>query len=42
MLDGEPDAVKIQPLVFATGKKGQYHALGRMMGGAYSVGRDIR
>ena len=38
--DGQPDIMKIQPLVYDTSHKG-YHSVGPLLGKAFSVGRRL-
>jgi hypothetical protein len=37
--DGQPDAAKIDPLIYSTGTS-QYHRLGEVIGKAFSIGKD--
>ena len=37
---GEPDPEKIDPLIYATGTT-QYHRLGRIVGKAFEIGKDL-
>jgi flavin reductase (DIM6/NTAB) family NADH-FMN oxidoreductase RutF len=39
--DREPDAGKIKPLIYTTGKGGEYRALGRFIGKAFNVGKEL-
>ena len=39
---GQPDVDKIKPLVYATGTAHQYLALGKSLGKAFSVGKEVR
>ncbi len=41
LTDGKPDVDKIKPLIFATGPARQYHALGGVVGKAFSIGREL-
>ena len=40
--DGQPDAVKIRPLVYSAGAEKRYHGLGAPMAPAFSVGKSLK
>jgi flavin reductase (DIM6/NTAB) family NADH-FMN oxidoreductase RutF len=42
LTDGQPDVEKIKPIVFSTGVKKTYHALGELLAEAFSVGTEIK
>jgi flavin reductase (DIM6/NTAB) family NADH-FMN oxidoreductase RutF len=39
--EGEPDARKVDPLIYGTGAGKAYYALGKCLGAAFSIGRRI-
>jgi len=41
LTDGKPDVDKIKPLIYTTEPARQYHALGEVMGKAFSIGREL-
>ena len=40
--DGEPDLLKINPLIYCTGAEKTYHAFGQKLAEAFSVGMEIK
>jgi flavin reductase (DIM6/NTAB) family NADH-FMN oxidoreductase RutF len=42
LTDGEPDVNKIKPLIYTTGKEGEYRALGEFIGKAFSIGKELK
>ena len=42
LTNGEPDIRKIRPLTYITGPKGEYQALGEVIGKAFSIGNKIK
>jgi flavin reductase (DIM6/NTAB) family NADH-FMN oxidoreductase RutF len=40
--DGEPDLLKINPLIYCTGTEKTYHAFGQRLAQAFSVGMEIK
>jgi flavin reductase (DIM6/NTAB) family NADH-FMN oxidoreductase RutF len=41
LVDGKPSLDKIQPLVYAMDQSSNYHAIGKAVGKAFSIGKDI-
>jgi len=39
--NGNPDIEKVKPIIYATSSK-SYHGVGKNIGGAWSIGKDIR
>jgi flavin reductase (DIM6/NTAB) family NADH-FMN oxidoreductase RutF len=42
LTDGEPDLLKINPLIYCTGAEKTYHAFGEKLAQAFSVGMEIK
>ena len=40
-INGNPDIEKVKPIIYATSSK-SYHGVGKKIGGAWSIGKDIR
>jgi hypothetical protein len=39
--NGNPDIEKVKPIIYATSSK-TYHGIGKKIGDAWSIGKDIR
>ncbi len=42
LTDGKPDVDKIKPLIFTAGLASQYHAFGKVVGKAFSIGQELK
>lgn len=42
MSEGEPDALKIDPLMYVTGTKKSYYKIGRFVGPAFKIGQELK
>ncbi|OGO24289.1 MAG: NADPH-flavin oxidoreductase [Chloroflexi bacterium RBG_16_50_9] len=42
LTDGKPDIMKINPIIFTDGPSGRYHAVGKAIAEAFSIGREIK
>lgn len=42
LTDGKPDVTKIRPLIYTEPSPLQYHALGPVLGKAFSIGKELR
>jgi len=42
MTDGEPDPLKIDPLIYATGGKKSYYGIGKYVGPAFKIGLELK
>lgn len=42
LTDGKPDAGKIKPFIYSMAPNRRYHALGEVIGPAFSIGRELK
>lgn len=42
LTNGEPDVLKVNPLIYCTGADKQYFAFGQSLASAFSIGREIK
>jgi len=42
LVDGEPDVLKVNPLIYCTGEKKAYYAFGRRVADAFSIGQEVK
>jgi flavin reductase (DIM6/NTAB) family NADH-FMN oxidoreductase RutF len=42
LTDGQPDIMKIRPLVYSRGPTARYNAVGEVLGQAYNIGKELK
>jgi flavin reductase (DIM6/NTAB) family NADH-FMN oxidoreductase RutF len=42
LTEGQPDIMKIRPLIYSRGPVARYNAVGEVLGQAYNIGKELR
>lgn len=42
LTDGQPDIMKIQPIIYSRGAQPKYNAIGELLGTPFKIGKDIK